>query len=96
MEPQVAEVLQKIEALKLRLREPIDKEMQAGGWREESARALAESLEELAAKTKATGELPPISERPRHMARGLDMWGIHYGGPYDDMVALGDLLGAIP
>lgn len=92
MEPQVAEVLQNIEALKLRLEQPIDDKMRAGGWQEESARALAETLEALAAKTRAAGELPPMSERPQHMARGLDMWGIHSGGPYEDMIALGEQL----
>ena len=92
MTTRAAETLQEIEQLRLRLMEPIDEEMRSGGWRQESATSMAGVLEELAAKIRLVGEIPPKSERPWDMIRGLDSLGIHGGGPFDDLLALGHKL----
>jgi hypothetical protein len=88
MTPLAAQVLQIVETLANRLTKPITEEMRAGGWRDESAHGMSEALDEFAAKIRIADDLPPSSERLRHMARGLDMWGIHGGGPYDELLAL--------
>jgi hypothetical protein len=96
MTPLVAEILQLVEALAHRLTEPIDDEMRACGWCDESAVRMSETLVKLAAKIRLVDDLPPKSERPWDMIRGLDSLGIHGSGPYDELLALGRSLRHVP
>lgn len=96
MTPLAVQVRQIVETLANRLTEPVTEEMWAGGWRDESAHSMGEALDELAAKIRMADDIPPLSERPRHMARGLDMWEFHGGGPYDRLLVLGRSLEQAP
>jgi hypothetical protein len=96
MTPSVAEILQLVETLAQRLTEPITDDMRAGGWRDESALRMSEALDMFAAKIRLVDDLPPKSERPWDMIRGLDSHGIHGGGPYDELLALGSSLRQAP
>lgn len=96
MTPSAAEILEVVETLARRLTVPITDEMRAGGWRDESAISMSEALDRFAAKIRLVGDLPPKSERPWDMIRGLDSQGIRGGGPYDELLALGSSLRKAP
>ncbi|NNN21007.1 MAG: hypothetical protein HKL80_03280 [Acidimicrobiales bacterium] len=96
MTPEVLDILSAVEELSKRLKEPVSEEMRAGGWREESALLIAGSLDKFATKIRLIDELPPMSERPWDMPRGLDSHGVHGGGPFDDLLALGHKLRQAP
>ena len=81
MAPSVGEILQIVETLAHGLTETIDDDMRAGGWRDESVLRMSGTLEELATEIRLVDDLPPKSERPWDMIRGLDSLGIHGGGP---------------
>jgi hypothetical protein len=96
MDASVADILLDIQSLQQRLMGPVDSEMRAGGWREESASRMADALGRFASKIRLIDDLPPMSERPWDMPRGLDSHGVHGGGPYDDLIALGRKLRQAP
>jgi hypothetical protein len=89
MADQADSILNDIETLSGRLRGPITTGMQLDGWLPESMEDVLSVLERLALQIRTTGNLPPLSERPAHMARYLDAWGIHNGSLYNDLRALG-------
>lgn len=96
MTPEGQEVLDEIKRLQLRLESPIDEGMRAGGWRQESATKIISALGEFGKKIQLIGELPPMSERPWDMARGLDSHGVHGGGPFNELVEFGQKLRRLP
>jgi hypothetical protein len=89
MTPEALEVLSTLKELNIRLTEPVNEEMRACGWRDDSPAMVAEILATFAAKVRIQGELPPKSERPWDMIRYLDHMGIRGGGPYADLLAFG-------
>jgi hypothetical protein len=96
MTPSVAEILQLVETMARRLKQPVDNEMRAGGWSDKSAVSMSDALDKFADKIRSADELPAMSERPWDMIRGLDSHGIHGAGPYDELLALGHSLRRAP
>jgi hypothetical protein len=76
--------------------ESVDDEMRAGGWRDESAVRMSETLVKLAAKIRLVDELPAVSERPWDMPRGLDPLGIHGGEPSGELLHSDARFGKLP
>lgn len=97
MSPEIRQILKRVRALSMRLKaQPVDDEMLKGGWHDWSARGVSDVLDNLAAQIEVADELPPRSERPWDMIRHLDSAGIHGGGPYHELLELGDELRLAP
>lgn len=96
MTEDLAAILNDLDRLQELLTQPITDEMRADGWTEQGARGMSISLADFANKIRTTGQLPPRRERPWNMARGLDAYGIHGAGPYDDLCAFGRILRDLP
>jgi hypothetical protein len=57
---------------------------------------MSGALEQPASGIRLIDDLPPKSERPWDMNRGLDSSDIHGAGPYDELLALGRSLRQAP
>lgn len=68
-------LVQKIEAVMSNLAAPLSEDEAAGGWTEESKKAILKFFQNLLAEMKSGKEIPYVG-----LVRGLDAWGIERGG----------------
>ena len=78
-------VVGKIDALVAALSSPLSDEMEDDGWNSESLRVATDRLEAFRAQIELLGDLPPRSEWPLNLVRGMDAWGVNQGSLLHDI-----------